>query len=93
MNHDDDTLDYIDIFYFPDVDPAIPYRCFVWQSGSIVEKNEYANLEEMVAWCKRQGLTVRVYDERVRQEICSYGLVVKPPIAREREVGRSDLPV
>ncbi len=82
---------FIDVFYLPDLDMQAPYRCFIWQSGDIVDAMEHRSLAAMAQWCKEQDTVVRVYDTKVREELLAYGIDVQPPAdripARVRQVG------
>jgi hypothetical protein len=77
---------FIDVFYLPDVDPNTPYRCFIWEEGSIVNATRHADLETTAAWCKTQQVPIRVYDDKVRQDLRDAGIDALPPIAREKQV-------
>jgi hypothetical protein len=83
-----DRENFIDVFYFPDVDPDTPYRCFIWEAGTITGDAQHASIEAAVAWCRKQTLTIRVYDNDVRARFRMHGIDAQPPITREKQVGQ-----
>jgi hypothetical protein len=88
MDMERDTESFIDVFYFPDVDPDTPYRCFIWYAGSIVADAQHSTLEEAVAWSREQSLPIRVYDDTVRAQFRAQGIDAQKPITKEKELGQ-----
>jgi hypothetical protein len=78
---------FIDVFYVPNADPQAPYRCFVWESGDIVETARHQSLELTVEWCQNHALPVRAYNPKVRAGLRSYNIEIQSPASIERAVG------
>jgi hypothetical protein len=81
---------FIDVYYLPDVDSYTPYRCFIWQSGSIVYSTQHETIADTAQWCKDQALLVRAHNAQVRAQLRAHGVDAQPPVeppSDEKAVG------